>query len=91
MKRTFARIMPLIILGCTVLLAVGCSAAPAKLTLVQGKPEIDAALKAYATGWSKANKIEVIVKSVGRKLGYGSWYSTQGRSGRRRHARYLRH
>lgn len=69
MKRTFARIMPLIILGCTVLLAVGCSAAPAKLTLVQGKPEIDAALKAYATGWSKANKIEVIVKSVGGSSG----------------------
>jgi raffinose/stachyose/melibiose transport system substrate-binding protein len=40
-------------------------AAPVKLTLAQGKPEIDEALKAYASDWSKANNAEVTIKSVG--------------------------
>ena len=39
------------------------------ITLAQGKPEIDAALKAYAAGWSKANKVDVTIKSVGGSSG----------------------
>lgn len=54
----------LAVAGVTVSVA-GCSATPAKLTLAQGKPEIDAALKAYAADWSKANKVDVTIKSVG--------------------------
>jgi len=46
-------------------LMVGCKAAPATLTLAQGKPEIDAMLKAYAAEWGKANGIEVTIKSIG--------------------------
>lgn len=57
------------------LVAVGCSkkapepAKPTKLTLAQNKPEIDAALKAYATAWGAANNVEVTVKSVGGTSG----------------------
>ncbi|MGA2546086.1 MAG: extracellular solute-binding protein [Rectinemataceae bacterium] len=39
------------------------------ITLAQGKPEIDAALKAYAAAWSKANNIPVTIKSVGGSSG----------------------
>ena len=39
------------------------------ITLAQGKPEIDAALKAYAATWSKANNIPVTIKSVGGSSG----------------------
>jgi len=42
-----------------------CAQAPKKLTLEQNKPEIDAALKAYAAVWTKANNVDVTVKSVG--------------------------
>jgi raffinose/stachyose/melibiose transport system substrate-binding protein len=39
------------------------------ITLAQGKPEIDAALKAYAATWSKANNVPVTIKSVGGSSG----------------------
>jgi raffinose/stachyose/melibiose transport system substrate-binding protein len=39
------------------------------ITLAQGKPEIDAALKAYAATWSQANKVPVTIKSVGGSSG----------------------
>ena len=39
------------------------------ITLAQNKPEIDAALKAYAAVWSKANNVPVNVKSVGGGTG----------------------
>ena len=39
------------------------------ITLAQGKPEIDAALKAYAAAWSKANNVPVTIKSVGGSSG----------------------
>jgi len=39
------------------------------ITLAQGKPEIDAVLKAYAATWSKANNIPVTIKSVGGSSG----------------------
>jgi len=39
------------------------------ITLAQGKPEIDAALKAYAAVWSKANNVPVTIKSVGGSSG----------------------
>jgi raffinose/stachyose/melibiose transport system substrate-binding protein len=68
MKRSFATLMSFIVLGAIVAMA-GCSAAPAKLTLVQGKPEIDAVLKAYAADWSKTSKVAVVVKSVGGSSG----------------------
>lgn len=35
------------------------------LVLAQGKPEIDAQLKAYAAAWGKENNVEVIIKSCG--------------------------
>ena len=39
------------------------------ITLSQNKPEIDAALKAYAAAWSKANNVPVTIKSVGGGTG----------------------
>ena len=39
------------------------------LTLAQGKPEIDAALKAYAAIWGAANNVTVTIKSVGGTSG----------------------
>jgi raffinose/stachyose/melibiose transport system substrate-binding protein len=39
------------------------------ITLAQNKPEIDAALKAYAAVWSKANNVPVTIKSVGGGTG----------------------
>ncbi|MEI6875152.1 MAG: ABC transporter substrate-binding protein [Spirochaetota bacterium] len=65
MKKILIIFATLLVLSSAVLMIAGCSGAPAKLTLAQGKPEIDAALKAYAADWSKANKIEVSIKSVG--------------------------
>jgi len=46
-----------------------CAKPPQHLTLEQNKPEIDAALKAYADVWSKANQVTVTVKSVGGSSG----------------------
>ena len=39
-----------------VMFAASCKVAPGTLTLMQGKPEIDAALKAYSAEWAKARK-----------------------------------
>jgi len=39
------------------------------ITLSQNKPEIDAALKAYAAAWSKTNNVPVTIKSVGGGTG----------------------
>ncbi len=69
MKRTLAILASLIAFVGIALMVAGCSAAPAKLTLAQGKPEIDAALKAYAAEWSTANKVPVTIKSVGGSSG----------------------
>ena len=55
-----------------ILLAVflgACAKPPQHITLEQNKPEIDAALKAYAGVWSTANKVTVTVKSVGGSSG----------------------
>jgi raffinose/stachyose/melibiose transport system substrate-binding protein len=55
-----------------ILLAVflgACARPPQHITLEQNKPEIDAALKAYAGVWSTANKVTVTVKSVGGSSG----------------------
>jgi raffinose/stachyose/melibiose transport system substrate-binding protein len=43
--------------------------AQTKITLEQNKPEIDAALKAYAATWTKASGVQVSVKSVGGSSG----------------------
>jgi raffinose/stachyose/melibiose transport system substrate-binding protein len=64
MKKLFAALLSSIVLGAIIAMA-GCSAAPAKLTLAQGKPEIDAALKAYAADWTKTSKVAVTIKSLG--------------------------
>ena len=69
MKKVLAALMTLVVLGFVVFTAVGCSGAPAKLTLTQNKPEIDAALKAYAADWSKASKVNMVIKSVGGSSG----------------------
>jgi raffinose/stachyose/melibiose transport system substrate-binding protein len=42
-----------------------CAKPPQKITLAQNKPEIDAALKAYAQSWSATSKVPVTIKSVG--------------------------
>lgn len=65
MKKLLAILAALLVVAGIAVSFAGCSAAPAKITLAQGKPEIDAALKAYAADWSKANKVEVTIKSVG--------------------------
>ncbi len=62
MKKAFAVLVALALVAG---LMIGCKAAPATLTLAQGKPEIDAMLKAYAAEWGKANGIEVTIKSIG--------------------------
>ncbi|MGA2613196.1 MAG: extracellular solute-binding protein [Spirochaetia bacterium] len=48
---------------------VGAAAFSQGITLAQNKPEIDAALKAYAAVWSKANNVPVTIKSVGGSSG----------------------
>ncbi|HUX41299.1 MAG TPA: extracellular solute-binding protein [Rectinemataceae bacterium] len=65
MKKLLAVFVALLAVAGVTVSVAGCSATPAKLTLAQGKPEIDAALKAYAADWSKANKVDVTIKSVG--------------------------
>ena len=65
MKKLLAVVVALVAVTGLTLAVAGCSAAPAKITLAQGKPEIDAALKAYAADWSKANKVQVTIKTVG--------------------------
>jgi raffinose/stachyose/melibiose transport system substrate-binding protein len=52
--------------------AVLCMAASLfaqSVTLMQNKPEIDGALKAYAAIWGKANNTQVTIKSVGGSTG----------------------
>lgn len=65
MKKLLAVLAAILVVAGVAVSVAGCSAAPAKITLAQNKPEIDAALKAYAADWSKANKVEVTIKSVG--------------------------
>ena len=48
---------------------LGTAAFAQGITLAQNKPEIDAALKAYAAAWSKANNVQVTIKSVGGGTG----------------------
>jgi len=48
---------------------LGTTAFAQGITLAQNKPEIDAALKAYAAAWSKANNVQVTIKSVGGGTG----------------------
>jgi raffinose/stachyose/melibiose transport system substrate-binding protein len=48
---------------------LGTAAFAQSITLAQNKPEIDAALKAYAAVWSKANNVPVTIKSVGGGIG----------------------
>ncbi len=57
-----------LVLVLTAVLA-GTAAFAQGITLAQGKPEIDAVLKAYAAAWSKANNIPVTIKSVGGSSG----------------------
>jgi raffinose/stachyose/melibiose transport system substrate-binding protein len=59
----------LLLLVLSVALIGACAKPPAKLTLAQNKPEIDAVLKAYAATWSTANKVTVTIKSVGGSSG----------------------
>ncbi len=65
MKKLLAVLATLIAVAGLAVSVAGCSATPAKITLAQNKPEIDAALKAYAADWSAANKVAVTIKSVG--------------------------
>ncbi len=44
---------------------VGCAGRGSGITLEQNKPEIDAALKAYAQTWTKAGNAAMTIKSVG--------------------------
>jgi raffinose/stachyose/melibiose transport system substrate-binding protein len=52
-----------------VVLMVAATIVAQGITLAQGKPEIDAALKAYAAAWAKANNVPVTIKSVGGSSG----------------------
>ncbi len=47
------------------LLLAACAPEPAKLTLMQGKPEIDAAFKAYAEVWNKQTGNNLTIKTLG--------------------------
>ena len=59
-----------VVLPIMVALVLGaCARAPQHITLEQNKPEIDAALKAYAESWSKTSHVTVTVKSVGGSSG----------------------
>lgn len=61
--------MKRIITVCMALLFSAALFAQGRITLMQNKPEIDAALKAYAATWSKATGISVTIKSVGGSSG----------------------
>jgi raffinose/stachyose/melibiose transport system substrate-binding protein len=43
----------------------GTSSKSSPITLMQNKPEIDAALKAYSAEWSKTSGIPITIKSIG--------------------------
>jgi len=57
-----------LLLAAAVMIAA-CAKPPARITLAQNKPEIDAVLKAYAEAWSKTSKVPVTIKSVGGSSG----------------------
>ena len=61
--------MKRIALVCMVLLTVTMAFGAGKLTLMQGKPEIDSQLKAYAAAWGQKNNITVVIKSIGGTSG----------------------
>ena len=61
--------MKRIIFVCVALLLSATLFAQGRITLMQNKPEIDAALKAYAATWSRATGIGVTIKSVGGSSG----------------------
>jgi raffinose/stachyose/melibiose transport system substrate-binding protein len=61
--------MKRIITVCMALLLATTLFAQGRITLMQNKPEIDAALKAYAAIWSKATGVSVTIKSVGGSSG----------------------
>ncbi len=58
-----------IVFAVLMLAMVACAPKVTKITLMQNKPEIDGALKAYAADWSKTSKNEVTIKSVGGSTG----------------------
>ncbi len=53
------------------MLFLGCAQAdaPASITLMQNKPEIDAMLQSYGAGWSTRSGVNVTIKSVGGGTG----------------------
>ena len=57
--------MKKILLMVVAIALVGGAAFAQGITLEQNKPEIDAALKAYAAIWSKASNVPMTIKSVG--------------------------
>jgi len=59
------RVVLIVLMGAAALLLAGCSKGKAPLSLLQNKPEIDAALKAYAADWSKTTGIPITIKSAG--------------------------
>ena len=61
--------MKKLLLALLAVVVVGAAALAQGITLEQNKPEIDAALKAYAAIWSKASNIPMTIKSVGGSSG----------------------
>jgi raffinose/stachyose/melibiose transport system substrate-binding protein len=57
--------MKKILLMVVAIALVGGAAFAQGITLEQNKPEIDAALKAFAASWSQANNVPMTIKSVG--------------------------
>lgn len=73
MRKSLSKIVAIaVVVLAFAMVFVGCQKAGLSskpITLAQGKPEIDAALKAYAATWSEANKVPVTIKSVGGSSG----------------------
>ncbi len=72
MKKTMLVLLMAMLAMALVFTACAKKAEPVKvtaLTLAQGKPEIDAALKAYAAAWGTKNNVVVTIKSVGGTSG----------------------
>jgi raffinose/stachyose/melibiose transport system substrate-binding protein len=69
MKRIVSILLVLILMGGVVFAnGEGEGGALPRLELLQNKPEIDAALKAYAEAWGAENGVEVVIKTVGGSI-----------------------
>ena len=63
--KKFILMVAAVVLTAGMVALIGCGKTAQGITLEQNKPEIDAALKAYAAAWTKQSNVPMTIKSVG--------------------------